>query len=711
MSEETIKKLEEQLQCAICLDTYTDPKLLQCFHVFCRDCLVRLVVRDQQGQLSLTCPNCRHATPIPANGVTGLQSAFHINPLQEALEELKKPKDIETSQEVMKGDVICPNPSKKVSPYCSVHANKELELYCETCGELICSHCALRGQKHHSHEYDLISSCYEKYKREMTPSLEPVEKQLTTIKTALAHLDEHCGEISDQQAAIKANIHRTTQRLHEIIDIRKTELINQLHQKTMEKLKGLAVQRDELETILAKLSSCLEFVRESLETSSQGEVMKMKTTIIKQVKELTVTFQPDVVKPNTEADIEFIASSDIIAMYQNYGQIRVPGSPDPSQCHTTGKCVEVAVVGEESTVVVQANDFKGESYSKQVTLQCELVSELTGAVVRGNVRRRGESQYEISYQPTIKGRHQLHIKIEDQHIRGSPFPVTVKMPVEKLDTPIRSIDGVSRPWRIAINKSGEMVVSEGHGHCISIFNLMGKKLLTFGTHGSDRGQFSRPFGVAVDGEGCILVTDVSNHRIQKFTANGKFLSSVGTWDSQLFTQPGSIGLNDINSKVYVADFRSHLVQVLNSDLSYSSTLGKLGSGKGQFNTPCGVSCDSSGNIYVADSGNHRIQVFTSKGKFVRMFGRRGDGKGELEWPHSTAVDDVNRCVYVSESGNHRISVFTSDGQFVTSFGCRGKKSGQFNHPRGIAVDSSVCVRHGQLSYSVILVCVYFYNDV
>ena len=42
MAEEVVKKLEEQLNCLICLGTYTVPKLLQCNHVFCRDCLVGL---------------------------------------------------------------------------------------------------------------------------------------------------------------------------------------------------------------------------------------------------------------------------------------------------------------------------------------------------------------------------------------------------------------------------------------------------------------------------------------------------------------------------------------------------------------------------------------------------------------------------------------------------------------------------------------------
>ena len=93
MAEKALQKIEEELNCSICLDTYTytDPKLLQCYHVFCRQCLVPLVVRDQQGQLSLTCPTCRQATPIQeARGVAGLQPAFHINRFLEITESFQK---------------------------------------------------------------------------------------------------------------------------------------------------------------------------------------------------------------------------------------------------------------------------------------------------------------------------------------------------------------------------------------------------------------------------------------------------------------------------------------------------------------------------------------------------------------------------------------------------------------------------------------------
>ena len=87
MSEEALKNLQEQLNCSICLDIYTDPKLLKCFHVFCHQCLVPLGVRDQQA---LTCPTCRQVTPIPDRGVSGLQPAFHINNLRQIYEDSVK---------------------------------------------------------------------------------------------------------------------------------------------------------------------------------------------------------------------------------------------------------------------------------------------------------------------------------------------------------------------------------------------------------------------------------------------------------------------------------------------------------------------------------------------------------------------------------------------------------------------------------------------
>lgn len=45
-----------------------NPKLLQCNHVDCFDCLIELMTPDQQGQPFLTCPSCGQATPLPTMG-------------------------------------------------------------------------------------------------------------------------------------------------------------------------------------------------------------------------------------------------------------------------------------------------------------------------------------------------------------------------------------------------------------------------------------------------------------------------------------------------------------------------------------------------------------------------------------------------------------------------------------------------------------------
>ena len=688
MAEKVVERVEEQLNCSICLDTFTDPKILQCFHVFCRQCLVPLGVRDQQGQLSLTCPTCRQVTPIPARGVAGLQSAFHINNLLEILEDsVKKLENAPATPERATPTYL--NLVNKAS-HCFVHEDKELELYCETCGELICYKCVTKSGKHHSHDYEELNVAFEKYKKEIKSSLEPMEKQMTTIKKALALIEQCCGEISDQQTAIEDNIHITFRRLREVLTVRETELIDYLHKTTQGKLKGLAAKSDQIETTLAQLDSCLHFMRESIKAGNESNVLMMKTNTVHQVKELTTPFQPDTLKPNTEADLVFSALADLTAMCQSYGQVFTSGSPDPSKCHTTGKGFEVAVVGEKSTAILHAVSYESKPCEEPIkSLECELVSEITGTRASSSVERRGQSQYEISYQPTIKGRHHLHIKVEGQHVRGSPSSVAVKSPVEKLGTPILTLGGVREPSGVAINQRVEVVVTEYGGDCVSVFSLHGEKLRSFGTHGSGQGQFKYPLGVAVDGEGNILVADCHNHRIQKFIEEGQFLAAVGTKGSGplQFDYPTDIAFNTSNNKVYVAGNWNCRVQVLNSDLTFFSKFGKEGSGKGQFVNLSGIACDSTGKVYVADTGNHRIQVFTAEGKFLRMW--RGQGRGELDSPCYVAVD-TSGMVYVSEVGNHRVSVFTSEGQFVTSFGRWGEGPGEFKYPRprGLAVDNS-----------------------
>ncbi|CAI8051215.1 E3 ubiquitin-protein ligase TRIM71, partial [Geodia barretti] len=48
--------------------------------------------------------------------------------------------------------------------------------------------------------------------------------------------------------------------------------------------------------------------------------------------------------------------------------------------------------------------------------------------------------------------------------------------------------------------------------------------------------------------------------------------------------------------VYVAERDNHRIQVLNSDLTYSSSFGRKGSNNGEFNWPYDVATDRDGNV-------------------------------------------------------------------------------------------------------------------
>ena len=470
-----------------------------------------------------------------------------------------------------------------------------------------------------------------------------------------------------------------------MLEARKTELMGKVDEYANQKVKNLAAQKDEVETVHTQLVSCLSFVRESLRTGSQGEVMKIKKTVMKQIKEMTDNFKPDVLSPCEQTYMKFTSNFPKLAqLCQQFGEVYAE-SILPEKCYTTGKGLELAKVGERVTAVIHIVDDKGKACGAPVeSVMCELVSVANVKKTKCSIKTIKASQYEISYQPTSRGRHQLHIKVEGEHIKGSPFTVTVKLPVKKLGTPVRVIDGLNYPCGVAINQRGEIIVVENSDHRISVFSPTGEKLRSFGSQGSGQGQFSKPRGVAVDDDGNILVVDSGNKRIQKFTSDGKLVMVVGKGTIDL-SNPVGISIHPDNKRIIVSDNGSNLIQILNPDLTFNSSFGGHGNKDGQTTNPWEVAFDSAGNIYQGGNNSTGVQVFNTEGQFLRKVGRHGSGRGELHFPSGIAIDSDN-VVYVAEYFNHRISMFTTEGAFLTSFGRQGNRQGQFSYPNGVIVD-------------------------
>ena len=79
----SLVELEEQLKCPVCLELYTDPKILPCHHSFCQECLEKLSKKKEASgdTYYLSCPTCRQCTKVPREGVGAFPVAFHLNNL------------------------------------------------------------------------------------------------------------------------------------------------------------------------------------------------------------------------------------------------------------------------------------------------------------------------------------------------------------------------------------------------------------------------------------------------------------------------------------------------------------------------------------------------------------------------------------------------------------------------------------------------------
>ena len=308
-AEKALQKIEDQVTCGICLEPYKQPKLLKCFHVFCEQCLQR-VVRKGRGRQSIPCPQCRQDTPLPAGGVSGLQGAFYIHNLFDVQDALM---------------------NVSSSDRCLKHTEKEAEFYCEQCEQLICSHCLVFDHRHH--QYDLVSESFAKQEKMIMNSLKPVGEQIAMLERAIKLVDTHCATVIEQKIAVAAEIHTAMAHLRQALEAREVELVGQAEQAAQQKLKTLAVQRDGLELQLGQLRSCQAYVKESRRTCSQGEILRMNIPLVKQVNNLTGNFKPETLAVAEQADIKFGHSlPELAKICQQFGEVYCSQVVVPEKC-------------------------------------------------------------------------------------------------------------------------------------------------------------------------------------------------------------------------------------------------------------------------------------------------------------------------------------------------------------------------------------------
>jgi sugar lactone lactonase YvrE len=129
----------------------------------------------------------------------------------------------------------------------------------------------------------------------------------------------------------------------------------------------------------------------------------------------------------------------------------------------------------------------------------------------------------------------------------------------------------------------------------------------------------------------------------------------------------------------------HQVYKFSPDGKLLLTLGKPGGAAEPeyFYQPNDVVVAPNGDIFVAEGhggGNSRILKFSKDGKFMKSIGKKGTGPGEFDQPHALAFDSKGRLI-VGDRGNNRIQILDQDGKFIS-------ETAEFGRPSGIWVDKN-----------------------
>ena len=561
--------------------------------------------------------------------------------------------------------IVEPEPMK-----CKEH-QKRLKIYCFTCNQLICRDCDSVLIDHKDHKIEFVSKCASQIKQALQEKLGPLQNTQARIQDARKQLEQSGNEITAQGTHLEKVIKGCFDEMIEVLERRRRELLTTVRERVEEKLSSLSSQEKGLEVCTAQIQSLMDFVGQNIGNASDEEIVSIhKQLQCKVEEEISLDLTP-AASANIVVDIS--CAAEIAELCQK--NTSVITLADPSKCRAEGPGMEGAVTNTPTQLVLHTVYSNGQPCREKQSIRAELKSMVDGSVVVAEVTEKEKGSYLVSYCPKVRGRHRLSLLVNQQPIAGSPFSVFVEHPPTQLGKPVRIIQGVEKPYAIALNKNGYLLVTQPRINVVAALSKNGK-VVPGGNDG-----LKVPKGIAVDEDGSILVTSGESEQLMRFNKDWTLAKATGQEGNEpgQFSRITRMRINPTTHQYYVCDCDNHRIQVFDQDLKHVSIFGRPGIKLGELYCPSDVAFDNAGHVYVVDRINHRVQKFSPIEKPLKAFGSRTPETGKLNRPR--AIHISQKFVYVTDQ-TPLVSVFTTNGDFVTSFGSEE----ELGNPQGITAD-------------------------
>ena len=560
------------------------------------------------------------------------------------------------------------------------HEKKELEFFCKICEVPICNACALTD--HEGHAKMILDEAANERKLKLQSAVEYQKQMARNKMSKIAKVDENCVKVQHQAAEVKRNVQEFADSIIAVIEAKKMEIFDDVESKVKESLDCLGMQRQEIEQQVKMHETAIKKSETLLKRTTNAQIMQSNEFVDK------IGDQGDITDSTggsfSEFDFVLIKNQHLLdhVIAEQIAELFIRKTR-PHKSSGEGKGISEATVGLEAQIVVTTRSAQSEQcYEERDCITLEIRNHQGhDCATKVRVQDNKNGTYKISYFAKETGTCQASVKVNGEHVRGSPFEVQVKprqfRPVLSFGMQGSSAGMFLGLWGVAVNERNQISVTDNHR--VQVFSSNGTHLRSFGRKGNNQGEFNAPVGIAFHNDN-IIVADTGNHRVQLFSDQGEYLGQFGeegSLDRQL-KNPRGLSI-DSDGNIIVADLGNKLIKIFSQSGQFLRKIGTVGS----FTKP--IHCIQHDNyLIVSDEGDHCVKVFDREGNFLYKFGKEGEGDGEFNYPHCLSVNKVGHLL-VCDLGNHRIQVFELSGKFVTKFGTNGNEIGEFNVPVSTAV--------------------------
>ncbi|XP_069808242.1 E3 ubiquitin/ISG15 ligase TRIM25-like isoform X2 [Dendropsophus ebraccatus] len=276
--------LRDELDCSICLITYTDPVMLRCGHNFCRLCIGR-VLDTQDGAGVYSCPECREEyqerpalmrclalcklienillTP-PTQTETGICCTYCVDSAVPAVRSCLHCEaslcDKHLRAHSKSPEHVLSEPSTSLEKRkCSVH-KKMLEYYCTEDAACICVYCS--AGEHRRHRVVTMDKASEKKKNKLRNVLQKLMKKREETEERVRIVEERRRKSQEKAAGEAERVTALFTDIRRRLDDLEKRVLNEISRQEKEESLSLSALIQQLEIKKDELSRKMRHIEE-----------------------------------------------------------------------------------------------------------------------------------------------------------------------------------------------------------------------------------------------------------------------------------------------------------------------------------------------------------------------------------------------------------------------------------------------------------------